>query len=46
MKEKLLDMLAISRDHCINEQKRIEDTLAVIDYEIECVKNSVDSKSD
>lgn len=37
-------MLAKSREHCINEQKRIEETLAVIDYEIECVSNSINSK--
>lgn len=46
MKEKLLALLKKSREHAISEQKRIEETLAVIDYEIECIKNSVESKSD
>lgn len=46
MKEKLLEMLAKSREHCLNEQKRLEETLAVIDYEIECVTNNINSKSE
>lgn len=46
MKEKLLALLEKSREHAISEQKRIEETLAVIDYEIECVKNSINPNSD
>lgn len=40
MKQKLLEMLAKSREHIVAEQKRLDDTLAVLDYEIECVTNS------
>ena len=46
MKSKLLSILAESRERAINQKNQLEQTLALIDYEIECVTNSINPKND